>query len=315
MNPITQILDEYPVMIIDGAMATELERMGCDLNDDLWSAKILLERPELIKQVHAEYFAAGADCAITASYQSTIKGFAARGIPETEAIRLIQTSVELAAQARDEFWAHEKNRLHRPKPLIAASIGPYGASLADGSEYRGHYGLTEDELIRFHRPRMKALIESGADLLACETIPCLSEAKAITRLLEEFPGTYAWISFSAKDGRHISEGTPISECAALLDSCSQIAAIGINCTPIEHIPPLIEEIKRAASKPIIAYPNTGEQYDPVTKTWIGAVCENHFGKSAQSWYENGATLIGGCCRTKPADIRAIADWAKTLKTT
>ncbi len=187
MNPITQILNEYPVMIIDGAMATELERMGCDLHDDLWSAKILLERPELIKQVHAEYFAAGADCAITASYQSTIEGFAARGIPETDAIRLIQTSVELAAQARDEFWAHEENRLHRPKPLVAASIGPYGASLADGSEYRGHYGLTDDELISFHRPRMKALIESGADLLACETIPCLSEAKAITRLLEEFP--------------------------------------------------------------------------------------------------------------------------------
>lgn len=146
-----------------------------------------LERPELIKQVHAEYFAAGADCAITASYQSTIEGFAARGIPEADAIRLIQTSVELAAHARDEFWAHEENRLHRPKPLVAASIGPYGASLADGSEYRGHYGLTEDELISFHRPRMKALIESGADLLACETIPCLSEAKAITRLLEEFP--------------------------------------------------------------------------------------------------------------------------------
>ncbi|KXZ23430.1 homocysteine S-methyltransferase [Bacillus nakamurai] len=315
MNPITRILDEFPVIITDGAMATELERMGCDLNDSLWSAKILMEQPDLIKQVHSDYFTAGADCAITASYQSTIEGFAARGVTEAEAIRLIQESVKLAGQARDEFWAHEENRSDRPKPIIAASIGPYGASLADGSEYRGHYGLTEDELIDFHRPRMKALIEAGADILACETIPCLSEAKAITRLLEEFPGIYAWISFSAKDGRHISEGTPVSECAAWLDQHSQIAAVGINCTPTQHIPSLIEEIKQETDKPIIVYPNSGEQYDPVTKTWKGSACAMSFGKSAQSWYENGARLIGGCCRTKPEDIQAIADWARNLKTT
>lgn len=315
MNPITRILDEYPVFILDGAMATELERMGCDLNDSLWSAKILMERPDLIKQVHSDYFTAGADCAITASYQSTIEGFAARGVTEAEAIRLIQASVELAVQARDELWAHEENRSSRPKPIIAASIGPYGASLADGSEYRGHYGLTEDELIDFHRPRMKALIEAGADILACETIPCLSEAKAITRLLKEFPGTYAWISFSAKDGRHISEGTPVSECAAFLDQYSQFAAVGINCAPMQHIPSLIEEIKQETAKPIIVYPNSGEQYDPVTKTWKGSAWAMPFGKNAQSWYESGARLIGGCCRTKPEDIREIADWARNLKTT
>ncbi|MBY8913408.1 homocysteine S-methyltransferase [Bacillus sp. YC2] len=315
MNPITRILDEFPVIITDGAMATELERMGCDLNDSLWSAKILMEQPDLIKQVHSDYFTAGADCAITASYQSTIEGFAARGVTEAEAIRLIQESVKLAVQARDEFWAHEENRSDRAKPIIAASVGPYGASLADGSEYRGHYGLTEDELIDFHRPRMKALIEAGADILACETIPCLSEAKAITRLLEEFPGIHAWISFSAKDGRHISEGTPVSECAAWLDQHSQIAAVGINCTPMQHIPSLIEEITQETDKPIIVYPNSGEQYDPVTKTWKGAACSMSFGKSAQSWYENGARLIGGCCRTKPEDIQAIADWARSLKTT
>lgn len=240
MNPIQHILDTYPLIVLDGAMATELERKGCNLNDSLWSAKILMEEPELIKQVHTDYFAAGADCAITASYQSTFEGFAARGLSEAEARRLIELSVSIAAEARDEFWSLEENRLNRPKPIIAASIGPYGAYLADGSEYRGNYAISEDELIEFHRPRMKALIEAGADVLACETIPCLTEAKAIVRLLKEFPETYAWISFSAKDGLHISDGTPAADCASWLDEHRQIAALGINCTPLQHIPSLID---------------------------------------------------------------------------
>lgn len=315
MNPIQHLLDTYPLIVLDGAMATELERKGCDLNDSLWSAKILMEQPELIKQVHADYFAAGADCAITASYQSTFEGFAARGLSEAEACRLIQKSVSIAAEARDEFWAQKENRLNRPKPIVAASVGPYGAYLADGSEYRGNYGISEDELAEFHRPRMKALIDAGADVLACETIPCLTEAKAIVRLLKEFPDTYAWFSFSAKDGLHISDGTPAADCASWLDQHSQAAAVGINCTPLQHISSLIAELKKNTSKPIIVYPNSGEQYDPDTKTWNGAACGEPYGQSARIWFENGAKLIGGCCRTKPEDIKEIAGWARTLKTT
>ncbi|UYO32327.1 homocysteine S-methyltransferase [Bacillus halotolerans] len=315
MNPIQHLLDTYPLIVLDGAMATELERKGCDLNDSLWSAKILMEQPDLIKQVHTDYFAAGADCAITASYQSTFEGFAARGLSEAEARRLIQMSVRIAAEARDEFWAQKGNRLNRPKPIVAASVGPYGAYLADGSEYRGNYGISEDELAEFHRPRMKALIDAGADVLACETIPCLTEAKAIVRLLKEFPETYAWFSFSAKDGQRISDGTSAAECASWLDQHSQAAAVGINCTPLQHIPSLIAELKKNTSKPIIVYPNSGEQYDPDTKTWSGAACGEPYGQSARIWYENGAKLIGGCCRTKPEDIKEIAGWARTLKTT
>ncbi|MCG8398013.1 homocysteine S-methyltransferase [Bacillus atrophaeus] len=309
MNPITHILDTFPMLILDGAMATELERKGCDLNDSLWSAKVLMEQPNLIKQVHTDYFAAGADCAITASYQSTIEGFAARGLSRAEALRLIRKSVHIAAEARDEFWEQYKNS-DRPKPIVAASVGPYGAFLADGSEYRGDYQLTEDELMDFHRPRMKALIEAGADILACETIPCLSEAKAIVRLLQECPGTYAWISFSAKDEEHISDGTPVAECAKWLDQHGQVAAGGINCTPIQYIPSLIKEWKKNTAKPIIVYPNSGEQYDPDTKTWNGAACAEPYEKSARNWHECGAQLIGGCCRTTPEDIKAIADWAR-----
>src|SRR5262245_60294194 len=185
-NPIASILDHHSALVIDGALATELERRGYDLKDDLWSAKILLEQPEAIQQLHFDYFTAGADCVITASYQATVEGFMKRGLNENEAIDLIQKSVKLAIDARDEFWADESNRIGRSKPFVAASVGPYGAFLADGSEYRGNYGLTEKELMDFHRPRMKALTEAGADLLACETIPCLIEAQALTKLLKEF---------------------------------------------------------------------------------------------------------------------------------
>lgn len=310
MNPIENILQKFPLVILDGAMATELERHGCDLNDSLWSAKILMENPDLIKQVHLDYFAAGADCAITASYQATIEGFVKKGLSETEALSLIQSSVRIAVKARDEFWGTAENRLNRPKPLVAASIGPYGAFLADGSEYRGDYQLAEEELIEFHRPRMKALIDAGADILACETIPCLSEARAIVRLLEEFPGSYAWISFSAKDGRHISDGTPVTVCADWLDKHEQVAAVGINCTPPKYTRTLIEDLQSRTAKPIIVYPNSGEEYDAGAKVWHGASSEDTYGSSAYSWYESGARLIGGCCRTKPEDIKAIAAWAR-----
>src|SRR5215207_5733000 len=260
MNPVATILDRYPALVIDGALATELERRGCDLKDKLWSAKILLEQPEIIKQVHLDYFKAGADCAITASYQATIEGFAKRGLNARESIALIQKSVRLAMEARDEFWADQANRRGRSKPFVAASVGPYGAFLADGSEYRGNYGLTEKELMDFHRPRMKALIEAGADILACETIPSLIEAQALAELLKEFPNTTAWVSFSARDEKHISEGQVFAECVRLLEGNTQIAALGINCTSPRYIPSLIRAAKQATNKPILTYPNSGETY-------------------------------------------------------
>ena len=226
MNPIAAILDVQPALVIDGALATELERRGCSLKDDLWSARILLEQPEKIRQVHFDYFKAGADCAITASYQATIPGFARRGMGKEEAVALIQKSVQLARAARDEFWADESNRAGRCRPLVAASIGPYGAYLANGGEYVGSYGLSEKALMDFHRPRMQALVEAGADLLACETIPSMIEAQALSRLLREFPDITAWISFSARDGEHISEGQSFGDCVRLLEDNPQITAVG-----------------------------------------------------------------------------------------
>ena len=310
MNPIDQILSEHGLMILDGALATELEARGCDLRDPLWSAKVLIEAPGLIRQVHADYFAAGADCAISASYQATFAGFAQRGLGADAAAELMRRSVQLAADARDAFWATAANRAGRPRPIVAASVGPYGAFLADGSEYRGDYGLSASELAEFHRPRMAVLAGSQADILACETIPCLQEAQALAELLAEFPGRHAWISFSARDGAHTCHGEPLAECAALLDRYDQVAAIGVNCSAPHHIPGLIRAIRSASAKPIVVYPNSGEGYDAATGAWAGEGETGTYAEQARAWHASGARLIGGCCRTGPREIRAIAAWAR-----
>jgi len=313
MNPLEIILQNQHPVIVDGALATELERRGCDLNDPLWSAKVLMEQPELIREVHLDYFNAGADIAITASYQATINGFARHGLNKNQALDLMQKSVQIAQEARDEFWSNENNQAGRMRPLIAASIGPYGAFLADGSEYRGDYELTEKELMDFHRPRMESLIASGGDLLACETIPCLLEAQALSKLLLEFPDTYAWFCFSAKDEEHICNGEKIADCAEWLDQFPQAAAIGINCTSPLYIPHLINEVKRKTNKPIVVYPNSGEIYDAGTNTWHGETSCDAFGEQSKIWFESGASIIGGCCRTTPDHIREIRSWVNHLE--
>lgn len=313
MNPIQRILDEYPVMILDGALATELERCGCDLHDPLWSAKVLIEAPDLIKQVHLDYFAAGADCATTATYQATFEGFARRGLSEEEAAGLMQLAVRLAIEARDEFWADPVNRFARPRPLVAASIGSYGAFLANGSEYSGDYDLGETELMDFHRPRLRVLADSGADVLACETIPSMIEARALARLLTEFPSVGAWVSFSARDSEHISHGELLGDCVTELDLYRQVIAVGVNCTAPRYVADLVGAAHHRTDKPILAYPNSGEIYRAEEGCWIGDVEPAQYAVEARRWYERGARIIGGCCRTGPEEIRSLANWARDMR--
>jgi homocysteine S-methyltransferase len=313
MNPLETLLARQPVVILDGALATELEARGCDLDDPLWSAKVLLEAPERIAAVHADYFAAGADVAITASYQASLTGLMRRGLDAQAALALMGRSVTLAAEVRDAFWREPANRVGRLRPLVAGSVGPYGAYLADGSEYRGDYDLSEAALMDFHRPRMAALVSAGADLLACETLPCLAEARALSRLLGEFPGTWAWFSFSARDGAHVCHGERLADCAALLDGHPQVAAVGVNCTAPVFVPDLIRAARSASDKPIIVYPNSGEIYDTETRTWRDGPSRAAFADAAPDWYRAGARIIGGCCRTTPADIAALARWARSVK--
>lgn len=296
-------------MITDGALATELERLGCNLNDPLWSASISINHPELIKQVHYSYFEAGADCAITATYQATIDGFMDRGFSKNEAKRLIKNIVTIALEARDQFWQINNNE-KRPKPLVAGSVGPYGAYLADGSEYHGNYEIKETELYQFHKERIELLVEAGVDVLACETIPSMTEAKILTQVLHDFPEITTWITFSTKDFWYINDGNKIADCAALLDGEDQVEAIGINCTSPNYVKNLIGEIKKSSSKPIIVYPNSGETYHPDSKTWGETSVMEQFNEFTKEWFQQGATIIGGCCRTIPEDISNLAHWAR-----
>lgn len=302
-NPLTAILAESPFVLLDGAMATELEARGCDLADSLWSAKVLMENPQLIYDVHLDYFRAGAQVAITASYQATPEGFAARGLDEAQSRALIARSVELARQARDAYRAENPAAKGL---LIAGSVGPYGAYLADGSEYRGDYQRSAQVFQDFHRPRIEALLEAGADLLACETLPSFDEIRALAQLLVEYPVAQAWFSFTLRDSQHLSDGTPLRDVLAFLADYPQILAVGINCIALENTVDALSYLHSQTSLPLVVYPNSGEHYDAVTKTWHhhGEACATLEGYLPQ-WLAAGAKLIGGCCRTSPKDIAAL----------
>lgn len=298
-------MEQQGCIILDGALATELEHRGADLNDDLWSAKILLEQPALIYQVHLDYLKAGADIITTASYQATFEGLAKRGYTNQQAIQIFQLSLQLAQRAVDDFWSQSENQVGRIKPLVAASIGPYGAMLADGSEYHGNYKLTKEELMNFHRPRIQTLVDLGAKLLAFETIPSQLEAVALTTLLAEFPNIFAWLSFSCGDKLHVCHGELLSDCVKLANNKDQIIAVGINCTPPTYMESLIKAAKSATTKPIIIYPNSGEKWDAANHCWLENEESLSLSAYTNNWRQKGAQLIGGCCRTKPADIAKI----------
>jgi homocysteine S-methyltransferase len=307
MNPFRDFLSSPSgVAILDGGLATELERRGLDLRDPLWSAKVLIEAPQEIESLHYDYFLAGADVGTSASYQATFEGFASRGLGVKESERLLRLSVELADRARERFWNDPSRRNGRFRPLVAASLGCYGASLHDGSEYRGDYGLSRQELKDFHRPRLRVLADSGADVLAFETIPSRLEAEAVTELLEELSiDIPAWVSFSCRNEAEVCHGEPLSECFAAAGASGAVVAVGINCTPPGLVSPLLESARGATEKTSAVYPNSGEAWDARAQIWTGRAAPTPIEEIAPEWRRLGARLIGGCCRTTPATIRAL----------
>jgi homocysteine S-methyltransferase len=299
------ILDRDRPMLIDGGLATQLEAQGCDIGNALWSASLLQTNPEAIVQATRAYLDAGAECVATASYQASREGFATLGLSADEADKLMRLSVDLAMRARDEFLAENPNIGFMP--LIAASIGPYGAMLHDGSEYKGQYGVSAATLHEFHQARLKLFDESEADILALETIPARLEAEVLVDLLADCD-TPAWISFSCCDDTHISDGTPIADVAALFRDHPTVIAVGVNCTPPQFVPELVRKLGTAApGKRVIAYPNSGEVYSAENRTWSGTVTPGDCATAALAWVAAGATIVGGCCRTGPDHIRAIRE--------
>jgi homocysteine S-methyltransferase len=284
-----QILAANRPIVIDGGLATQLEAQGCDINNPLWSASIITQDPQAIVDAHRAYLDAGAEIIISASYQAID--------PE-----LIAGAVNLAVQARDEFVRDNPDTI---TPLVAGSIGPYGAVLSDGSEYTGDYGVSSAELFDFHRSRIAQLDTGAADILACETIPSYDEAIALRDLLAD-ASSPAWISFSCRDGACINDGTTIETAVELFRDHPSVRAIGVNCSGPQHIASLIRRIRVALPEmPILVYPNSGELFNANDKTWSGTTTASDWVPAAQEWLAAGATLVGGCCRTGPEHIQAI----------
>ena len=237
-----ETLQTVGIMVIDGSMSTSLEALGCDLNDSLWTAKALAECPGLVEQVHRDFFRAGADCGITCSYQATIPGLMAKGYPLAQGEALISQSVALFLRAREAWWEAEGKAAGRAYPLCLGAVGPYGAYLADGSEYRGHYGVSDQVLRDFHRRRMELLWAAGADLLLIETQPSLREAQIEAEIAEELGAAY-WISFACRDEGHIHEGDSIEACArAFATGYPGLQMLGVNCTPPDYMEALIHRL-------------------------------------------------------------------------
>ena len=275
--------------ILDGGLSTALEELGATLNTTLWSGELLRGHRDQIRAAHKSFADAGATILITSSYQISYPGCLARGWSHDEVSDALRVSTELA-------------RFDGLK--VAASVGPYGAFLADGSEYEGNYGLSTDQLKDFHRERLQVLISSHPDYLAIETIPELTEARAILELLVELGSTIPfWISFSCKNGSEISSGELFSDAVALTNDLPNCVGVGINCTAPEFVTPLMKSAQLGQN--FVIYPNSGRSWDAKNRKWMG-IQESVFAlDQIAQWPELGARIIGGCCGVGPADIREI----------
>jgi S-methylmethionine-dependent homocysteine/selenocysteine methylase len=290
VQTLAQALAAGPV-VLDGGLSNQLAAAGHDLSDALWSARLLADAPQAIADAHRAYLDAGARVLTTASYQATFEGFARRGLGHDAAAELLRRSVRLARDVIGD----------RPA-WVAASVGPYGAMLADGSEYRGRYGLSAGELARFHRPRMRVLADAGADVLACETVPDAVEAEAMLDIVGEL-GVPAWLSYTV-DGAATRAGQSLPEAFAVAAGRDDVIAVGVNCCRPEDVGPAVAVAARVTGKPVVAYPNSGERWDAVARTWTGA--PSPAGLTVREWVGAGARLVGGCCRVTPAGIADIA---------
>lgn len=296
MSPSPFPLSPEQPIILDGGMSNALEASGNDLSDELWSARLLRDAPGEIKAVHRAYYEAGAAVATTASYQASVAGFERVGVPRDEAERLIASSVAIAREVRDELAVDGRQR------WVAASVGPYGAVLADGSEYRGRYGVSAAALRDFHLPRLELLIAAEPDLLAVETIPDVDEAEVLVELLDEL-GFPAWFSYSI-DGTRTRAGQALEDAFAVAGRSTAVVAVGINCCAPGDVQQAVEMAVAVTGKPAIAYPNSGEEWDAGGRRWTGGAADST--TLAQGWAEAGAAYVGGCCRVGPDDIRALA---------
>ena len=286
-----ELLGGATALVLDGGLSNQLADQGCDLSDALWTARLLAEAPEQITAAHTAYVRVGARVLITASYQATYEGFARRGLGRAEASALLRRSVELARQAAGG-----------PRVRVAASVGPYGAMLADGSEYRGRYGKSVRELKRFHRPRIETLASAGPDVLALESVPDADEAEAMLAAAEG-AGVPVWLSYTI-EGDRTRAGQPLADAFALAAGRDEVVAVGVNCCAPADVEGAVRLAAEVTGKPVVAYPNSGEGWDAGGRRWQGGATFDP--ALAIRWQAAGARLIGGCCRVGPDTVAAIA---------
>lgn len=305
------------VHVLDGGLATELEKRGHDISGKLWSAQVLLADPGAIEQLHYDYLKAGADIIITSSYQLTFQGMKEAGYTHEQAEDALWKSVEVAVKARDRYLAELDEDLPEDRqPMIAASIGPYGAYLADGSEYTGAYQLGPPEqfmfeLYRFHAARFELLARSGVDLIAFETVPSSGESVVLDTLRREHSDVPVWVSYSCRNNKQMNDEADIELIAEPLgDDPKNVVALGVNCTAPRYVSDLLTELRKNWNGALLTYPNSGESWDAEHRCWVGENDAEHFAEHAREWIKAGANIIGGCCRTGPehiAQLRALVD--------
>lgn len=292
--PLATALAAGPV-VLDGGLSTELEARGHDVSSALWSARLLRDAPAAIVEAHAAFAAAGAQVATTASYQATVEGFAAGGVDAAGARRLIRSSVALARDGQGEGW-------------VAGSVGPYGAMLADGSEYTGAYvaEVSVAQLRAFHAPRMELLAEAGADVLACETVPAAAEAEALVAAADAL-GVPVWLSLTTVlDGDGVARtrwGERADGVFAMAAGIDAVIAVGVNCTAPSGVGAAISAAA-CSGKPVVVYPNSGEGWDAVGRRWTGS--PGIAPDAVPGWVAAGARLVGGCCRIRPQHVADLA---------
>lgn len=292
------------IHVLDGSMAAALKEQGIDSTGELWTAQALSDNIEAVYDAHYSYLAAGAQMILTDTYQANLQAFEKAGHSKQQAENLVGMAVLVAQKARDDY--EEQTGKHA---LVAASIGPYGAYLADGSEYRGDYLLNDAQYLNFHLPRLTAVLAQAPDCLALETQPKLSEPLALLRWLEKnVPQMLVYVSFTLRDEMTLSDGTELKRAVAAISKFEQVFAIGVNCIVPELVSGALKVMRQATTKKLIVYPNLGAQYDPETKTWAKSEQQLDFTQLTEKWYQAGASIIGGCCMTTSPQISQIATY-------
>lgn len=296
-------------LVLDGAMSDELQRQGTNLNSKLWTASALIDQEEKVYQAHLNYFKAGANVVITDTYQANLPAFEKAGYTQNQANEFIKKAVRVAKQARDDY--EKQTGIHN---YVAGTVGPYGAYLADGNEYRGDYELSPQEYLDFHLPRLKLILAEKPDLIALETQPKLTETKILLEwLTQNIPEVPVYVSFTLKNETTISDGTSLAHSAQVVDKYKQVIGIGINCVAPTLVTPALELLSKNTIKPLVVYPNQGASYNPEIKEWEEVKEHFNFSELTKTWYEKGARLIGGCCTTGPKEVKQISDTLNQIK--